>query len=207
MSLSVMTGCLLVSLYSFTQNLLPPNQPEQDACHALSLCGGMFSTPYSYQGVGLVADLTSTPCGSGEANSVWMKITIAADGVLVFNIIPIDTSDDYDFAVLEITKANCNSLALSNVVRCNFNNNYPGSNALGIVGLSINSSVTNVPDGFTGESFCQAIYATAGQSFLILINNFGHDDLTGPSKGFTIDFSASTAKFVENPPSSSAALP
>src|SRR5580658_1835829 len=102
-SLPFLSAGLLLSLHSISQTLLPPNQPEQDACNAISLCGGTFFTPYSYQGQGLVNDLTETPCGLGEDNSMWMKISIASAGSLVFNIIPKDTVDDYDFAVLDIT--------------------------------------------------------------------------------------------------------
>src|SRR5579872_2910727 len=77
-----------------SQHLLPPNQPEQDACHALPLCGGQFTTPYSYQETGRVIDLDQTPCSAGEANSMWMSVTIGTAGKLAFRIIPIDTVDD-----------------------------------------------------------------------------------------------------------------
>jgi len=178
--------------------VLPPNQPEQDACHALTLCGGKFFTPYSYSGTGRNLDLNSTPCGSGEDNSMWLKVVIATAGDLVFRIIPKDTLDDYDFAVLDATSANCSSLTQSDVVRCNFNNNWPGSNPLGIVGLSDSSNIRFVPDGYTGNSFNQSIPATAGHTYLIMINNFGHDSTPGPSNGFTIDFSGSTATFASD---------
>jgi gliding motility-associated-like protein len=186
---------LALPFFSSAQRVLPPNQPEQDACHALSLCGGKFFTPYSYSGTGRNIDLASTPCGSGEDNSMWLKVVIATPGNMVFRIIPADTLDDYDFAVLDASSANCSSLTLSEVVRCNFNNNWPGSNPMGIVGLSNSGTLPYVPDGDTGNSFCQAIQAVAGQTYLIMINNFGHDSTPGPSKGFTIDFSGSTATF------------
>lgn len=192
--------CLLgVSVSAFSQNVLPPGQPEQDACHALSLCGGKFYTPYSYQGTGLVSDLTSTPCGGqGEGNSMWLKITVATQGLIAFSIIPNDTTDDYDFAVLDITNKNCSSLSQNDVVRCNFNNNFPGSNPMGIVGLSTNSNVTDVADGAFGGSFVEAINAEPGDTYLIMINNYGQDLTNTPSSGFIIDFSASTATFTEN---------
>ena len=200
----LMVSGLSISLPSFSQTLLPPDQPEQDACHALPLCGGQFFTPFSYQGTGLVLDLNQTPCddvaGGGEDNSMWIKVTVAGAGVLAFNIIPKDTGDDYDFAVLDVTNALCTSLSASDVVRCNFNNNEPGSNPLGIVGLSTSSNIQDVQAGAFGNSFCEAIQATPGQTYLIMINNFGHDADPGPSSGFTIDFSPSTATFQSNLP-------
>jgi gliding motility-associated-like protein len=196
----VITACLSLPYLSFSQTVLPPDQPEQDACNALPLCGGQFFTPYSYQGIGLVSDLTQTPCGDGEDNSMWLKVTVANAGQIIFKIIPLDTTDDYDFAVLNVTDVNCSRLSPSDVVRCNFNNNFPGSNALGIVGLNTTSTLTAVPDGATGDSFLAAIDATAGQTYLIMINNFGNDNDPGPSHGFTIDFSGSTATFQSNAP-------
>ncbi len=196
----VLAACLLSTLHGFSQILLPPDQPEQDACNAINLCGGTFFTPYSYQGQGLVNDLTETPCESGEDNSMWMKITIATAGKLAFSIIPKDTLDDYDFAVVDVTHTDCNRLSSANVVRCNFNNDSSGSNALGIVGLSDTSKMTSVPGGFYGEPFAESIDVQPGETYLIMINNFGHDDNPGPSSGFTIDFTASTATFVNNVP-------
>ena len=98
-TLFLIAACAIWPRYGFSQKvLLPPNQPEQDACHALSLCGGKFFTPYSYQGIGRVSDLTNSPCGGGEDNSMWIKITIKTAGQVAFQIIPKDTADDYDFA-------------------------------------------------------------------------------------------------------------
>ena len=198
--------CLLLCTTLTAQiHLLPAKQPEQDACGALNICGNSFSTPYSYQGTGKVADLTATPCGSGEENSMWLKLQVVTSGTIVFQIIPLDSLDDYDFAVLNTTNVSCANLSENNVVRCNTNDNeiLPNgqlSNPGGIVGLNMISTITSVPDGFTGDSFCQYISAVAGQTYLVMINNFGHDANPGPSKGFTIDFTGSTAAFAQTPP-------
>ena len=194
------TVCLSLPYLSFSQTVLPADQPEQDACNALPLCGGKFFTPYSYQGTGLVNDLTQTPCGDGEDNSMWLKFSVVNAGQVVFQIIPLDTSDDYDFAVLDVTNTDCSKLSSSDVVRCNFNNNWSGSNALGIVGLSDTGTMTSVADGDTGWSFLAPINALAGHTYFIMINDFGPDANPGPSNGFTIDFSGSTATFQSNAP-------
>src|SRR5215472_16979516 len=103
---------------------LPPDQPEQDACNALQLCGNSFNTPYSYTGIGRNLDLSGTPCftgtGGGEVNSVWLKVNVLTSGSLVFKIMPVNHDDDYDFAVINGTGKNCSSLTSDDVVRCNF---------------------------------------------------------------------------------------
>lgn len=195
LSIVLIAAGLLWPRYGFSQQtILPPNQPEQDACHALSICSVQFF-PYSYQGIGLVADLTNTPCGAGEDNSMWITVTVASPGQLVFRIIPKDTADDYDFAVLDVTNVGCSNLNPDSVIRCNFNNNELGSNLKGIVGLSTSATANFVQGGAYQNSFVSAIDATGGQTFLIMVSNFGHDDNPGPSSGFTFDLSESTATF------------
>jgi gliding motility-associated-like protein len=184
------------------KQLLPKNQPEQDACNALPLCGNSFSTPYSYQGTGKKIDLSGIPCdpANGEDNSMWMKLSVSTSGTIVFQIIPIDPLDDYDFAVLNTTNTTCNNLSLSDVVRADFNNNENGSNPTGIVGLNMTSNLNCVQGGTTGDPFVQYINAVAGETYLIMVNDFGHDANPGPSSGFTIDFTGSTATFNQTPP-------
>ncbi len=190
---------LLFRVLSADAQLLPVNQPEQNACNALVLCGTSFSSPYSYQGIGSIADLNTTPCGSGEENVVWLKLTVNTSGSLVFNLSPASPQDDYDFAVLNITNTTCSNLSSATVVRCNFNNNQPGSNVNGVIGLNTTATQQYVAGGTTGSSFCQQINAVAGQVYLIMINNFGNYNTGGPSSGFTISFAGSTATF-NNPP-------
>jgi len=192
-----MTIGMLWPAAAFSQKLLPPNQPEQTACNAITLCGGKFYNPYSYQGTGPGVDLKETPCASpAESNTMWMKVTVATPGTLSFKIIPVDPLDDYDFAVLNVTNLPCDSLTPDSVVRCNYNNNEPGTNATGTVGLADTATMAFVPGGATGYPFAQSINVIAGQTFLILVNNFGHDDNPGPSHGFTIDFTSSSATFL-----------
>lgn len=192
------------SVTSYAQ-LLPANRPEQDACHALVICGNGFFSPYSYTGNGFVNDLPNTPCnspngsppGAGESNAVWLKLVITAPGTIVFNITPVVVQDDYDWAVVNATNISCSNLSSANVVRCNFNNNQPVANN-GITGLNNTSTLTGVAAGTTGSPYCRRIDALAGQVYLIMINNFGAGGLL--SSGFTINFSGSTAVFNDQIP-------
>jgi gliding motility-associated-like protein len=176
---------------------LPSNQPEQDACHALLLCGNSFYTPYTYQGNGLENDLLNTPCGvpglnAGEDNVVWLKLNVSTSGTLLFNISPLNTQDDYDWAVLDVTNQDCHNLSSQNVVRCNFNRNTPVTSG-GNTGLTMTATPTSVAAGTAGYNFCQYLNVQAGEVYLIMINNFGVGG--GPTSGFTITFTGSTATF------------
>ncbi|GAO41164.1 hypothetical protein FPE01S_01_01760 [Flavihumibacter petaseus NBRC 106054] len=191
----MVTGALLAAMTVAAQFELPPLQPEQDACNALYLCGNSFSTPYSYQGPGSKVDFTSTPCGGEETNSMYMMVKIGGPGKLCFDIIPKEPGDDYDFAVFNITNGSCDRLAASQIVRCNFNNNFDGSNVDGIVGIRKGYNETSVQGGTFQHSFLKPIDAHTGDTYLIMINNFGNYANGGPSQGFTIDFSQSDAFF------------
>ena len=195
--LLLVAGCFIGnSIKAQTPPLLPPDQPEQDACNAVLLCSNSFYTPYSYSGVGSDSDLTSLPCSGTEMNSVWIRLNITSSGKMVFKIMPVDTANDYDFAVVNCTQTTCDNIKPTDVVRCNFNSNNPGSNVGGVIGLSLNSNTPYVENGTIGNSFCQAIDAVRGESYLVMINNFGNyiTPQTGVS-GFTIDFTGSTAVF------------
>ena len=199
----------MVLLFFFNEKIhaqvLPPLQSEQDACNALQLCGNTFYTPYSYQGYGNVLDLFTSPCGAGEMNSVWFKLNINTSGTILFTITPVSPLDDYDFVVANITNTTCNNIQSSNVIACNMNNNNPGSNVNGVVGVSNTGAMAFVPAGAFGNSFCSPLNVLAGDVIMIMVNNFGNYSTGGPSSGFTIDFSGSTATFFDNiPPTFSA---
>lgn len=184
---------------------LPPGQPEQDACHALQLCGNTFFTPYSYTGHGNVLDLDESPCkaapNGGEQNSVWLKIQVAQAGTIEFTIQPVDPQDDYDFAVINATNKPCGPFTRADVLRCNYNLNTPGSNKNGSIGLRDSSRTPYIIAGTYGGSYAQAVYAKSDETYLIMVNNNGNYSAGGASKGFTINFNGSTAIFDTAPPS------
>lgn len=190
---------LLCSPHILHAQILPPNQPEQDACNALRICSTTFTSPYGYQGIGVVSDLTNTPCAGGEGNTMWLRIEITTPGTIVFNLAPLIPTDDYDMAVLDITNTGCSNLTTANVIRCNFNNNAPVFNN-GAIGLNTTSTINFAVAGVTGNSYLQQINANAGDVYLIMVNNFGTGPVYAPTSGFTIDFSGSTAGFTAPPP-------
>lgn len=190
--LSLIGLVLLMGFKATYAQTLPPNRIEQDACGALAIGCTRFSVPYSYVGVGQQTDLVNTPCGAGEGNSMWLRLNINTPGTIQFTIIPNVASDDYDFAVVNLTNGDCNNILPSNVVRCNFNNNQPVSNQ-GRVGLNPSGQLNYVQAGTSGQNFVRHIDAIAGQVYLIMINNFGANG--NVSSGFTIDFAGSTASF------------
>lgn len=178
---------LLVSLSSRAQQY-PPNQPEQDPCGALPICGGSFTTPYSYSGIGQYNHMSQGAGGCyDESDAVWLKIEVATAGDVMFTINPTIPTNDYDFTVFDMTNTACADLSYAQMIRCN-------GSQYGFTGLSPSGSGTYSPPG-PFPAFNIPIAANAGDIFYILINNW----TTVGVAGFTIDFAGSTATFVSGP--------
>lgn len=163
----------------------PPNQPEQDPCGALPICGNSFTTPYAYDGYGALNQMSQFAGGCyDESASVWLKIEVATAGDIVFAITPAIASNDYDFTVFNMTGVPCANLSYTQMVRCN-------GSQYGYTGLSPSGTgVFSAPGPF--PAFNIPIAASAGDVYYILINNFTTTNVAG----FTIDFAGSTATFV-----------
>lgn len=188
--LLLLLACFSLYMLAGAQSL-PALQPEQDACNALAICGGQFHTPYSYTGFGTVKEVSQPTDCFDESNSVWFKIEVATAGDIVFTITPVNTTNDYDFVIYNITNGSCSNLSPANRVRCDGCdiNSSPG----GLTGLNYTSTAVYSPPG-AGPNFLQYITANAGDVFLIMVDNYNSVGVAG----FTIDFAGSTATFVGN---------
>ena len=155
--------------------------PEQDCNGAISVCQFIYYTAISYSGVGNNDEI---PGGSSclltnEKNSVWYTFSTSSSGNLAFNIAPNTLTDDYDFALYDITGSNCSGISSGAIlpVRCNF------SGMSGITGLS-NSGGANQE---------LVLATTPGRTYVLIISNF-----SSTQSGYTIDFSPSTASIFDN---------
>jgi len=162
--------------------------PEQDCDFAIPVCQDVYVQDTTYQGVGLVNDLApnSSCLGEEENNSVWYIFTVAASGMLEFDIgiygASVDDTVDYDFSLFNITGATCADILNGGLeVRCNF---------------SFTDTVTGLRAGYTSNSvslangphFCAPLAVTQGETYVLLVDNF-NTALTG----YVLDFTASTA--------------
>ncbi|RMG73811.1 MAG: hypothetical protein D6722_03215, partial [Bacteroidetes bacterium] len=165
---------------------LPPNQPEQDCVNALPVCQNVYNQPNSYTGEGLnpnEIDGGPSCLGGGEVNDVWYIFTVSAGGTLCFSITPVNLGDDYDWAVYDLTTANCSDIATDPTleVSCNF------SGLSGVTG----------PNGLGGSQNEPCLNVNAGETYVVNVSNW-----SGTGTGYTLDFSASTATiFDATPPS------
>ncbi len=166
---------------------LPALQPEQDCINALSVCQNVFVQPNSYVGEGVNPnEINPGPSclNSGEKNDVWYIFTVQVSGNLSFTITPFNLSDDYDWAVYDLTNASCsdifNNAALE--VSCNYSGTpgLTGPNGSGAGG---------------GSPFNPVLPVLAGQTFVVNVSNF-----SSSASGYNLNFGTSTAVIFDNVP-------
>lgn len=183
---------LIITLFSYSldvQAQLPPRQPEQDCFGALSICQDVYFQPDSYRGGGEDPDEIDGDNSCmiiGERNSVWYKFRIQTGGQLCFTITPVDSLDDYDWALYNITNSSCAAIPVnpSLEVACNWTFNTGCAGETG-------------PNGRTdcAGQFESCIMVNPGDNFVLNVSNF-----TSSNAGYTINFSQSTAVLYDDTP-------
>ncbi|MGZ4082590.1 MAG: hypothetical protein ACXVOH_14025, partial [Bacteroidia bacterium] len=161
----------------------PPIPNNQDCLDAIPICTSSFTTTTSYSGTGSIGNEINpgnTCLGSGEKNDVWYQFTVQNSGQLCFCIDPITNTNDYDWAMFNVTSANCSDIYNSGAAlqaACNYSGStsWTGGSAtpswvlsgatLGCTGLFPSPN-----DALSETDPCIAV--TTGQSFVLNISNF-----------------------------------
>ncbi|GAB4289292.1 MAG: hypothetical protein Kow0068_14880 [Marinilabiliales bacterium] len=189
------TGGLTPSDYTYSSadcNPHPVTPTEQDCLGAIPICGDSYSTTNSYSGTGNIPNEIngSNSCLlDGERNDVWYIFTVQQDGDLMFTISPNDPSDDYDWAVYNLTNANCSDIATDPTleVSCNY------SGTAGDTGPD--GSTTYSSQGASGTPFNDAIPVHTGEVYVINVSNW-----SSTQNGYFIDFSMASGVIVDTTP-------
>ncbi|HTL80614.1 MAG TPA: PKD domain-containing protein [Bacteroidia bacterium] len=156
------------------------------------ICQNVYSNANSYTGEGNMLNEinnNSSCLGSGELNDVWYTFTVQQSGNLNFTITPNNSSDDYDWAVYNLTNNNCSDIFSNPAleVSCNYSAT-PGNT--GPNGGSAQSS-----QNAAGTPFNAVVNVIVGQTYVVNVSNFSSTQF-----GYTIDFGASTATIFDQTP-------
>lgn len=170
-----------------TPSHLMTTGPEQNCNNALTVCQQTYTQNSSYTGYGN-QELSGTCLITNETNSVWYTFTVQNSGTFGFIL---NTANDYDFALYNITASGCASVPGSTPVRCNYSatNGTTGLDTTNISpsnAMSYNASQPKIMPG---------INVTAGQTFALIINNFSAN-----SNGYSLTFGGSAQIFDQTPP-------
>ena len=167
--------------FNFSLNAPPPPN-NQDCQGAIPVCQNTYTQSVAYSGTGNITNEinSSISClGSGEKNDVWYIFTVQVSGNLCFSITPNVLTDDYDWAVYNLTNANCSDIYTNAGLEMSCN--YSGTS--GVTGANGQPGVQNNP--------CIAV--TAGQTYVLNVSQFSTS-----TNGYTLSFSASTAVIFDN---------
>ncbi|MEN8224374.1 MAG: T9SS type A sorting domain-containing protein [Bacteroidota bacterium] len=170
---------------------------DQDCLGAIPVCTGFYTQVNSYSGSGNYPNEipTSGSCpgncmNSGEKNCVWYYVTVQSDGNMGFVITPNQGSDDYDWAVYDLTDARCEDI-YSQVAQLQVSCNWSGTS--GSTGPNGNSGAAC--QGASGSPYCALIPVQEGEIYVINISNY-----SSTQYGYTLDFSMSTAQIYDDVP-------
>lgn len=119
-----------------------------------------------------------------EHNSTWFLLSIKNDGELIFEITPIDSTNDYDFLLYSYTDSSfCNDLLNKKINPIRGNLIIPSSKSGNKTGLS-SKAVANVTKKTVGTPFSKSINVKADEKYMLIVDN-----VTPNGKGYGISFS------------------
>ncbi len=181
----------LLVLFSIALNAQTPT--VQDCLGAIPLTQAFYYQDSSFTGEGNIPnEINTSGCPvscllSGEKNDVWYILSVPTAGNLCFNIIPNSSSDDYDWAVFNLTNASCADIYSDSslMVSCNY------SAKQGTTGANGQDSIlcASASDG----KYNALIPVSAGETYVLNISNF-----SATQAGYTLDFSCTDTAIISS---------
>ena len=192
----IILTCLLLQIQSKSQT-----PTIQDCLGAIPICNRIYSESFVKPGCGNICDEIDkdNTCGFPEEGSVWYTFTVNKSGDFGFIITPDQLTDDYDWALFNITNASCSDIKRrpSLLVSCNAAGDNDsagiGNECSGRTGANGSSNFNEQVGGCNGPSpsgnprgytpFNDYISVIKGNTYVLMISNF-----TQSGRGYTIDF-------------------
>lgn len=169
-----------------TEITIQHNQPTSDIENAIPIFDSIVG-PYNVsRGFGKVKTIFP---GVMEENSVWFKFKIDHDTLLTFDIVPIDSVNDYDFALFQYEKDKSGNKKLIKLRHCF---SYCPSKS-GMTGLSKYVNNTEIGIG-NGPAYVASLKVKANQTYYLMVDygklyfDINYLNRNGYPKGFNIYF-------------------
>gem|GEM_PF-234008 len=168
-----------------------PVPTEQDCLGANDVCENVYvQESYPPAAGNFPVTLPPGSCLDNAQNVIWYTFTVQEAGNLSFSLTPESATDDYDWALFDLSNASCEDISSSPelIVSCNSFGLFGESGPTGI--STSNGGIGNVngPGDLNGPPFNADYPVLAGQTFALLVQNW-----TGSFDGYTLDFSETTA--------------
>lgn len=159
------------------------NHQDCDLAYCLEESGPLLFDPSDGYGIDELG--SELACLELERSSVWVKWVTSETGDLTFVLTP-EADQDLDFLVYKISSAeDCSEKELIRCMAAGLSPPNPSEDCIGPTGLAIGETDVSEGAGCTNgqNNFLAPIAATKGDTYIMVINNFGYDN--GP---FTLEF-------------------
>ena len=192
----------IITSLLFTISAKAQTPTTQDCMGAIPVCLNTYNEYNGYTGVGAYSDIPVSSCpvtcmSAGERNSVWYTFTVQTTGWFDFRISPWVTSDDYDWALFNLTTDDCSALLNTSAlpyleVSCNWSADG------GITGANSLSPTTGTDCwGSAATANNPQVWVVAGSTYYLNVSNYtGY----GPGHGYQLDMTHGTATIFDNVP-------
>lgn len=105
-----------------------------------------------------------------EHFTAWYLLSMERDGEFVFEVVPTNPKDDYDFIVYRYDEKLCNRLKAEDCIPIRSNLSRVDKSIQGISGLMANVKNTNVGMGI-GNAYCQSMNVKKGEKYMLVLDN------------------------------------
>ena len=197
-------------LLFFTLLLTAQTPTVQDCLGAIPICQPVYTENQVLPGDGNYPNEVSSSisCLDGEDFSIWYTFTVQESGEFGFVLTPNNSLDDYDWALFNITNAECgdidnnSSLLVScnaaggtgiNPNACSGPTGATGASSYDIQGAGCDSFFPDADSGFS--PFNDLIQVTAGNTYVLMVSNW-----SASTSGYTIDFGISNVDIFDFEP-------
>jgi len=180
--------------------LIAQSPTVQDCLGAIPICQNQYTQTNAFWGDGNYhSEINSNiSCLDDEYYSVWYTFTAQTSGYFRFTISPNTYSDDYDWAVFDLTHANCSDIFNNSslCVSCNSFGDFDGANGpTGSNSANGGYDNWNGPGTDNGPRWNADIPVVAGNTYAMLICNWSQS-----TSGYSLNFSGSSASIFDNVP-------
>ncbi len=189
---TLLTGILPLIPLTF----LGQTPTTQDCLGAIPVCDYIYHEDSTASGYGNYYEIpgggNNCPnghCMDGEKNSRWYIFTVIQSGDLRFQITPQVNSDDYDWAVFNLTNHQCGDIYSHPNWMMSSCNAAGGPGYQGTTGInSMMGGVSSCNNGGNTNKWNADLPVLEGETYVLVVS-----DWTQTPGGYTLDFSASTA--------------
>ncbi len=200
MIMNKLTFLVILSCFSVLSALAQPcSLPGMTPGSAIPVCGTLpFGQPQLANCTGQNIAIRGCTIAATSDRAFWYKFTCFQSGTLGFLISGLNSTDDYDWCLFDITGRNPNEVFTNNSLQVSLNLYGWESSA-----AQFPNSPTGCRSNASGDVHCEGSASgnspfnrmpniTIGREYLLMINNF-----TNSTAGYTINFSGGTASITD----------